>query len=63
MTPTADVLKQLVLRVFPQARRIVLFGSRATGRARPDSDVDLLVVTPRQLPRAEREGQVLHEAA
>ena len=26
-------------------RRIILFGSHACGRARPDSDVDLLVVT------------------
>ena len=26
--------------------RVVLFGSRATGRARPDSDIDLLVVMP-----------------
>lgn len=29
-----------------QPRRIVLFGSRAYGRPRPDSDVDLLVVLP-----------------
>lgn len=27
--------------------RVVLFGSRARGDARPDSDVDLLVVMPR----------------
>ena len=26
--------------------RVILFGSRATGDARPDSDVDLLVVMP-----------------
>ncbi len=26
--------------------RVILFGSRATGTARPDSDVDLLVVMP-----------------
>ena len=26
--------------------RIILFGSRARGQARPDSDVDLLVVMP-----------------
>jgi len=27
--------------------RIILFGSRARGQARPDSDLDLLVVLPR----------------
>jgi uncharacterized protein len=26
--------------------RIILYGSRASGRARPDSDVDLLVILP-----------------
>ena len=29
-----------------QPERIILFGSHATGRARDDSDVDLLVVMP-----------------
>ena len=28
------------------AHRVILFGSRAHGRARPDSDVDLLVILP-----------------
>ncbi|MDT0632152.1 nucleotidyltransferase domain-containing protein [Rubrivirga sp. S365] len=31
--------------------RVVLFGSRAAGTARPDSDVDLLVVMPDGTPR------------
>jgi len=30
--------------VDPRPRRLVLFGSRARGEARPDSDIDLLVV-------------------
>jgi len=34
--------------------RIVLFGSRARGDARPDSDVDLLIEMPSDLPAAER---------
>jgi predicted nucleotidyltransferase len=35
-----------------RVRRIILFGSRARGDARPDSDFDLLVVV-RDLPRKE----------
>jgi len=35
-------------------RRIVLFGSRARGDARPGSDVDLLIEMPSELPPAER---------
>jgi predicted nucleotidyltransferase len=30
----------------PRPERVVLFGSRARGEARPDSDIDLLVVMP-----------------
>lgn len=30
----------------PSPRRLVLFGSRGRGDARPDSDIDLLVVMP-----------------
>ncbi len=41
----AHRLKDLILRVAaPQVRRIILFGSRARGDARPDSDFDILVV-------------------
>lgn len=40
-----------ILSVHPGAR-VVLFGSRATGRHRPDSDVDLVVVVP-NLPEHE----------
>jgi predicted nucleotidyltransferase len=35
-------------------RRIILFGSYASGRATADSDVDLLVVMPRFRDRGER---------
>jgi len=40
-----NVVKQIVRAVAPQ--RVILFGSCASGRARRDSDVDLLVVTER----------------
>jgi predicted nucleotidyltransferase len=33
--------------VEPRRKRLVLFGSRARGDARPDSDIDVLVVMPR----------------
>jgi predicted nucleotidyltransferase len=32
--------------VQPRPSRVVLFGSRARGQARPDSDIDRLVVMP-----------------
>lgn len=34
--------------------RIVLFGSRAKGSHRPDSDVDLVLVVPQWVPPAQR---------
>lgn len=36
------------VRVGPRVRRIVLFGSRARGDARDDSDYDVLVVVDRR---------------
>ena len=42
-------LKQAVRRIvsaFPQVRRIVLFGSYASGKPTRDSDLDFLVVMP-----------------
>ncbi|MBI1802444.1 MAG: nucleotidyltransferase domain-containing protein [Chloroflexi bacterium] len=37
-----------------QPERIILFGSRARGDARSDSDLDLLVIMPSQEPRHQR---------
>ena len=48
----AERLKELVLRSQgDHVRRIILFGSRARGDARPDSDYDLLVVLRALEPR------------
>lgn len=46
------LVKALVDALRPM--RIVLFGSRARGEAKPDSDWDLLVVAESNLPRFER---------
>jgi predicted nucleotidyltransferase len=55
----APVLARLVERLHPEA--IWLFGSRAEGRARPDSDYDLLVVVPDGAPAAELDAVGAYE--
>ncbi len=40
--------------------RIILFGSRAHGKARADSDVDLLVVMPCEGPGARKAVEILN---
>ena len=46
-----QAVKRSVLAVDPQAE-VWLFGSRARGDARPDSDWDFLVLTPKPVDRA-----------
>ena len=50
------ILREVVSRIRRTVRpdRIVLFGSRATGRARRDSDYDILVVRESRVPRYRR---------
>lgn len=52
----AEIVRTIVEAFDPE--RIVLFGSRATGRHRPDSDVDLMVEMETSLPWAARAAQV-----
>jgi uncharacterized protein len=47
-----DMDSDLVASLAPT--RIILFGSRARGTARPDSDYDLLVVAETELPLEDR---------
>jgi predicted nucleotidyltransferase len=45
----SEVLGEVVartLKVWPHVQKILLFGSRARGDARPDSDFDILIVVP-----------------
>ena len=52
-TTQARTVRDIVERVLPGAQ-VSVFGSRATGRARPFSDLDLLVVQPARLGWAQR---------
>jgi predicted nucleotidyltransferase len=56
LSDTAELLDQAVarLREAAQPERIVLFGSRARGDSRPDSDFDLLVIADSDEPRYRR---------
>ena len=54
---TADAtLAEMIRRILAvgEPQKIVLFGSRARGDARADSDYDLLLVEPSVLPRHKR---------
>lgn len=49
--PTQEILKECKREILRQAPRayLLLYGSRARGTASPDSDFDLLVLTPTPL--------------
>lgn len=53
---TDELLTEIVTRILSTGspQRIVLFGSRARGQARPDSDLDLLIIEESNLPRYRR---------
>ena len=55
-----EVLREIVLRLTSQfaPRKILLYGSRAAGTARSDSDYDLLVVWRDEDPPAARSATV-----
>ena len=47
-----EMVRRIVEAVHPD--KIILFGSYARGEAGPDSDVDLLIIAPSDLPNYER---------
>jgi uncharacterized protein len=51
-----DLVREIVRRIVETAQpeKVVLFGSRARGDARPNSDIDLLVITESDEPRYRR---------
>jgi predicted nucleotidyltransferase len=51
---TIEEIRRRILGVFPNARRVVLFGSRAFGKSLPDSDFDIMVVAATGLSPAKR---------
>jgi predicted nucleotidyltransferase len=51
-----EIVRRIVSVVQPE--KIVLFGSRARGDARPSSDLDLLVIAESDEPRFRRSSRV-----
>lgn len=56
---TDELLQEVVARVTSvgDPLKIVLFGSRARGEERADSDLDLLILEESDLPRYKRSGR------
>ena len=65
--PTVDrkLLDDVIARIrsVGDPQRVVLFGSHAHGRGRPDSDLDLLIVEDSDLPRHRRAPRYLRALA
>jgi predicted nucleotidyltransferase len=56
---TEALLTAMIQRILSVGvpQKIVLFGSRAKGTARPDSDLDLLIIEDSDLPRYARSAR------
>lgn len=56
MPVDAELIDEIVRRIVRAAHpeKVILFGSRARGEARPDSDIDLLVIADSSQPRYQR---------
>ena len=60
MTASVDAIQQIAVSLgkAARARKVVLFGSHASGHVRPDSDVDFLVIAESNLPRHKRSREL-----
>lgn len=58
-TVTDELLEEVVRCILSVGSplKIVLFGSRARGQAKPDSDIDLLIIEESDLPRYKRSSR------
>ncbi len=58
---TDETLEEVVRRILSVGSplKIVLFGSRATGRASENSDLDILIIEESSLPRYKRAARYL----
>jgi len=56
--PSDDLIGDIVRRIVETAQpeKVILFGSRARGDARPDSDFDVLVIKESDEPRYRRDA-------
>lgn len=59
------ILKEIVRRIREaiDPDKIILFGSRARGDARPDSDYDILIIAPSDEPRWRRAASLYSSLA
>ncbi|MEW6275498.1 MAG: nucleotidyltransferase domain-containing protein [Bacillota bacterium] len=58
---TEELLSEVVQRILSATKKpklIALFGSRARGNPRPDSDLDILIVMDSDLPRWKRPAPI-----
>jgi uncharacterized protein len=53
-----DLIRDVIHRIVQTAQpdKIILFGSRARGKPRPDSDIDILVIQDSALPGYRRDA-------
>ena len=65
MTESSKIADQIVSRIRRRVnpKRIILFGSRAKGKGRPDSDYDVLVISESVKPRYKRAAPIYAELA